>query len=104
MNETVRNLIDIDRIIHEPARLMIVAVLSAVAEADFLFLLKATELSKGNLSSHLSRLEEAGYVSIEKTFVGKVPRTVCRLTAEGQSALEAYRKQMQMVMRQTGST
>jgi DNA-binding transcriptional ArsR family regulator len=104
VNETVRNLIDIDRIIHEPARLMIVAVLSAVAEADFLFLLKATELSKGNLSSHLSRLEEAGYVSIEKTFVGKVPRTVCRLTAEGQSALEAYRKQMQMVMRQTGST
>lgn len=98
MNSEVRRLIDIDRIIHEPARLMIVAVLSAVAEADFLYLLTATQLTRGNLSSHLSRLEEAGYVAIEKTFDGKTPRTICRLTQEGQTAFESYREQMQPVI------
>lgn len=98
MNEDVRNLIDVDRVIHEPARLMIVAVLSAVEQADFLFLLNATALTKGNLSSHLSRLEEAGYVEIEKTFDGKTPRTICRLTQAGQEALEAYREQMRAVI------
>lgn len=96
--EELRNLIDVDRIIHEPARLMIVAILSAAAEADFLYLLKATNLTRGNLSSHLSRLEEAGYVEIEKTFAGKMPRTVCRLTEAGQVALEAYRRQMKSVI------
>ena len=87
MNEAVRNLIDVDRTIHEPARLMIVAILSAVREADFLYLLQASGLTKGNLSSHLSRLEEAGYVQIEKSFVGKSPRTLCRLTETVQGAL-----------------
>ena len=96
--ETLRNLIDVDRVIHEPARLMIVAILSAVAEADFLYLLKATDLTRGNLSSHLSRLEEAGYVEIEKSFAGKMPRTVCRLTEAGQTALGAYRRQMKSVI------
>jgi len=96
--EELRNLIDVDRIIHEPARLMIVAILSAAAEADFLYLLKATNLTRGNLSSHLSRLEEAGYVEIEKTFAGKMPRTVCRLTEAGQASLEAYRRQMKSVI------
>lgn len=98
MNESVRNLIDVDRVIHEPARLMIVAVLSAVEKADFLFLLNATELTKGNLSSHLSRLEEAGYVEIEKRFDGKTPRTICRLTETGEEALAAYREQMRSVL------
>ncbi len=98
MNEALRNLIDVDRTIHEPARLMIVAILSAVAEADFLYLLKASGLTKGNLSSHLSRLEDAGYVQIEKTYVGKSPRTICRLTKPGQSALADYRRQMKAVI------
>jgi DNA-binding transcriptional ArsR family regulator len=98
MNEAVRSLIDVDRTIHEPARLMIVAILSAVAEADFLYLLQASGLTKGNLSSHLSRLEEAGYVQIEKTFVGKSPRTLCRLTEGGECALDDYRRQMKAVI------
>lgn len=98
MNETLRSLNDIDKTIHEPSRLMIVAMLSAVEEADFLYLLQATGLTKGNLSSHLSRLEEAGFVHIEKTFVGKTPRTVCRLTEEGQAALETYRQQMRAIL------
>lgn len=99
MNEqAVRDLMDVDRTIHEPARLMIVAILSAVKEADFLYILQATELTKGNLSSHLARLEDAGYVEIDKLFVGKTPRTICRLTDSGREALEAYRRQMQTVI------
>lgn len=97
--KAVRGLIDVDRIIHEPARLMIVAVLSVVEEADFLYLLGATGLTKGNLSSHLAKLEDAGYVSIDKMFVGKTPRTVCRLTEPGRHALESYRHQMRVVFR-----
>ena len=84
----------LDKIIHEPARLMIMVILSSVEEADFLYLLKATELTRGNLSSHLSRLEQEGYIVIEKEFVGKTPRTVCRVTKEGETALENYRKQL----------
>jgi len=98
MEDSLQDLINLDRIIHEPARLLIVAILSAVEEADFLYLLQASGLTKGNLSSHLSKLEEAGYVHIEKGFVGKIPRTVCRLTVAGQEALEAYRRQMGSIL------
>ena len=98
MNESLRDVVAVDRLIHEPARLLIVATLSALEEADFLFLLNATRLTKGNLSSHLARLEKVGYVRIEKTFVGKITRTLCQLTEEGQEALEAYRKQMKAVL------
>lgn len=98
MNESLRDVVAVDRLIHEPARLLIVATLSALEEADFLFLLNATRLTKGNLSSHLSRLEEAGYVAIDKTYAGKIPRTVCRLTAAGREALEEYRQQMKAIV------
>jgi DNA-binding MarR family transcriptional regulator len=85
---------EVDRVIHEPARLLIVALLSEVRAADFLFLQRETKLTKGNLSSHLSRLEQAGYIQIDKGFRGKVPQTVCSLTAEGRAAFRAYRTQM----------
>jgi DNA-binding MarR family transcriptional regulator len=98
MSDAIRKLPEIDRNIHEPARLMIVATLSAVEEADFLYLLQSTGLTKGNLSSHLARLEKVGYVRIEKTFVGKITRTLCQLTEEGREALEEYRKQMKAVL------
>jgi DNA-binding transcriptional ArsR family regulator len=88
----------IDRLIHEPARLSIVAHLSVVECADFLFLLRQTGLTKGNLSSHLSRLEEAGYVAVEKQFVEKVPRTLLRLTGRGREAFRSYRRQMKRVL------
>jgi DNA-binding MarR family transcriptional regulator len=94
MNDELRRLVDIDRVIHEPARLLITAVLYTVESADFLYLLHATELTKGNLSSHLMRLEKAEYVTIEKTFEGKTPRTICRLTDTGREAFDAYREQM----------
>ena len=85
---------ELNRVIHEPARLTIVAVLSSVKEADFLYLLRETGLTKGNLSTHLVRLEQAGYVEIEKTFRGKIPLTIVRLSSEGRAAFEDYRKSM----------
>jgi DNA-binding transcriptional ArsR family regulator len=92
MSEPLRNLSDLDRVIHEPARLLLVALLSSVESADFLFLLKESGLTKGNLSVHLSRLEEAGYLRVEKTFRGKIPHTEFRLTPKGRSAFDQYRK------------
>ena len=85
----------IDPLIHAPARLQIVMQLLVVDAADATFLLNRTGLTWGNLSSHLGKLEEAGYVSIEKTFKGKKPWTMIRLTEEGRSAFRHYRARMQ---------
>lgn len=85
-----RRIAELDRVIHEPARLAVLATLLGVEEADFTFLLRQTGLTRGNLSVHLTRLEQHGLVSMEKTFQGKRPRTVVRLTREGRKALEAY--------------
>ncbi len=101
MGEDLRSVTELDRLIHEPARLLIVTILSSVASADFLFLQRETGLTKGNLSAHLSKLEEAGYVKIEKTFKGKLPLTVCKLTATGKKALTQYRQQMQDFIQKT---
>lgn len=90
MNSHVRRIADLDRLIHEPARLMITATLYLVSEADFLYLQTQTELTKGNLSSHLAKLEEAGYVEIEKSYRGKIPMTVCRLAKKGRASFRAY--------------
>jgi DNA-binding MarR family transcriptional regulator len=92
MNEQAKNISTLDRVIHEPARLMVVALLSGIEQADFLYLLHETALNKGTLSSHLARLEEAGYVEITKTYRGKIPRTLLRLTAAGRKAFDQYRK------------
>jgi DNA-binding MarR family transcriptional regulator len=83
---------DPDRVIHEPARLKIMAMLSVVESADFTYLMVETGLTRGNLSVQLTRLEDAGYVTIEKTFVEKMPRTVVSMTAKGHQAFEEYRK------------
>lgn len=93
-NEALQHLGQVDRMVHEPARLMILAVLSIVESADFLFLQRQTDLTKGNLSSHLSRLEDAGYVHIEKAFVDKIPRTLIRLTDTGRESFEGYRENL----------
>ncbi|HEX6268717.1 MAG TPA: transcriptional regulator [Anaerolineales bacterium] len=97
----LRVLTELDRLVHEPARLLILTILSTVASADFLYLQRETGLTKGNLSAHLSKLEEAGYVKIEKTFKGKLPLTVCKLTAAGKKALLQYRQQLQDFMDKT---
>jgi DNA-binding MarR family transcriptional regulator len=96
--ENLQPLAEIDRVIHEPARLLLVATLSVVESADFLFLMNQTQLTRGNLSSHLSKLEAAGYVEIKKEFVEKIPRTLLRLTEEGRNAFVEYRQKMQRVL------
>lgn len=101
MSNDLRGLTDLDRLIHEPARLLIVTILSAVESADFLFLQRETGLTKGNLSTHLSKLEEAGYVKIQKTFKGKLPLTVCKLTTAGGKAVTQYRQQLLDFMKRT---
>lgn len=90
---------EVDRIIHEPARLMIATILYTVDQADFLFLLNETGLTKGNLSAHLSKLEGAGYIAINKTYRGKVPLTICHLTDEGRIAFETYRNKMNRLLK-----
>lgn len=81
---------DLDRIIHEPARLRIAMILSAVDRADFNFLVSTLGLTKGNLNSHMNRLERAGYVDVYKTFRGKLPYTEYALTLAGRDALDEY--------------
>jgi DNA-binding transcriptional ArsR family regulator len=98
MSHDLRSLTDVDRVIHEPARLAIVALLCAVKEADFLYLQRECGLTKGNLSSHLTRLEEAGYVRVEKTYRGKLPLTLCSATAAGRSAFERYREMLKRAL------
>jgi DNA-binding MarR family transcriptional regulator len=90
---------EIDRIIHEPARLIIMTILNSVESADFLYLARAAGLTNGNLSSHLAKLETAGYVAIEKTYKKKIPWTVCRLTDEGREAYGLYRKNWKALMK-----
>lgn len=85
---------DVDRTIHEPSRLHIMALLYVVEKADFTFVMGQTGLTRGNLSSHLSKLEAAGYVDIEKTFKGKRPLTLLHLSAEGRSAFQVYIQNM----------
>jgi DNA-binding transcriptional ArsR family regulator len=99
----IQELAQLDRVIHEPARLMIVMVLHNAGEADYLYLQRELELTQGNLSSHLSKLEDAGYVKIEKKFKGKFPLTVCRLTARGRVAFEGYSQKLGAVLRANGA-
>jgi DNA-binding MarR family transcriptional regulator len=102
MEDSQRSLVEVDRLIHEPSRSVILAVLAAVESADFLYLQRETGLTKGNLSVHLTRLEEAGYISIEKTYRGKLPMTLCRITETGRKAFENYRRQLKQFVEQTG--
>ena len=97
-NSPYQELTKVDRVIHEPVRLMIMLLLRAVSEADFLYIQRECGLTQGNLSSHLSRLEEAGYVLIEKTAKGNYPLTLCSLTSQGRTALAAYAQTMRAAM------
>ena len=95
--------LDIDKLVHEPARLAVLSQLYVVEEADFLFIRKKTGLTQGNLSSHMSKLEDAGYISIQKRFVGKRPSTLLRLTDKGRRAFERYLEQMRQLLNLTDS-
>lgn len=99
----LKQLGQLDRTVHEPARLMILAYLYAVQCADFLYLEQQTGMTRGNMASHLRKLEEAGYVRVEKKFVQKIPRTVYHLTNDGRAAFERYRSQIVEVLSQVDS-
>lgn len=89
----------LDKLIHEPARLAILTALSACRSADFLFLQRLTCLTKGNLSSHLSKLEEAGLIEVDKQFIEKKPNTAVALTARGRQAIEAHWQRLETLRR-----
>ena len=90
----VHEALTLDRIVHEPARLAILAVLSGAEEVDFAFLQLATGLTKGNMSRQASKLEEAGYITIRKYYRGKIPATGYRITPMGREALAHYGEQI----------
>ncbi|HEY44614.1 MAG TPA: transcriptional regulator [Anaerolineae bacterium] len=96
--EKLHPLADIDQVIHAPARLMVLTYLYVVESADFIYLKHLTGMTWGNLSTHLSKLEEAGYVRIEKGFKGKKPHTMIRLTDQGRDAFRGYKQSMQQVL------
>ncbi len=92
--DDIRQVSAVDKIIHEPARLNIMAHLYVVESADFLFMMRQTELTFGNLSAHMSKLETAGYIKIIKEFVGRKPHTMLKITGKGKQAFDDYKKQM----------
>jgi DNA-binding MarR family transcriptional regulator len=89
---------EIDKTIHEPARLLIMANLYVIDSADFTYLMRQTGLTYGNLSSHMSKLEEAGYIEVTKEFKGKRPNTMLKLTRQGRAALKNYREQIMEIL------
>ena len=99
-SEGLAPLTNIDRLIHEPSRFMVMAHLYVVESADFTFLMRQTGLTWGNLSSHLSKLEAAGYVAVEKEFIGRKPHTMLHLTTQGRCAFEQYRQSMRQALDQ----
>ncbi len=93
----------IDRTVHEPARLMVLCHLYAVDAADFLFIMRQTELTQGNLSSHLSKLEAEGLITVNKEFVDKRPRTLLKLSSKGRKALCSYAVRMKQLIHEIES-
>ena len=89
--------VDIDKLIHEPARLKLLAQLYVVESADFLFIMRQTGLTQGNVSGHLTKLETAKYVNIKKGYIGKRPQTMISLTKKGRSAFKKYVEAMRQV-------
>jgi DNA-binding MarR family transcriptional regulator len=88
---------NIDRLLHEPTTLMTMSQIHVVESADFLFLQNQLQMTPGNLSSHLSKLEEAGYVEIVKEFIERKPHTALKLTKKGRHALKDYKQNMKQV-------
>jgi DNA-binding MarR family transcriptional regulator len=89
---------DLNALIHEPARLAIMTIPSQAGEADFLYLKRESGLTQGNLSSHLAKLEDAGYLKIRKTYKGNLPLTLCRLSAKGQEVFREYCRHMSRIL------
>ncbi len=100
MSNAFEDLAGLDRLIHEPARLSIMTALAACQKADFLALQRLTGLTGGNLSTHLTRLEEAGWINQQKQFIGKKPKTQVEITGKGRTAVEKYWNQLEQLRRE----
>jgi len=96
-NADLAALAEIDRLVHEPARLAVMALLYVVDSADFIFLMNQTGLTWGNLSAHMAKLEGVGYIEVKKAFKGKRPNTTLRLTDKGRLAFLKYALHMKHV-------
>jgi len=101
---SVQTWLDVDRLVHEPARLVILTVLNSSESAEFKFLQAMTGLTKGNLSSHTAKLESANYIHIAKRFRGKVPSTTYRITPQGRTALQGYLRAISVIARDADPT
>jgi DNA-binding transcriptional ArsR family regulator len=97
MKDPFENIAALDKIVHEPSRLAILTALSACASADFLFLQRLIGLTKGNLSAHLTKLEQAQLIEIEKVFEGKIPKTRISISKKGKTALTHYWLQLEQI-------
>ena len=93
---------EIDRLVHEPARLMVMASLYVVESADYTYLMRQADITWGNLSAHISKLEEAGYIEIEKTYRGKRPYTLLRMSKHGREIFKEYVRRMKGIMDNLG--
>jgi len=100
MSNGLENLLGVDRLVHEPARLVILTILAEADEVEFRFLERVSGLTKGNLSAHLSKLEQGGYLEVRKFFRRKLPVTSLKITAIGRKALKSYRKQLKEALGQ----
>ena len=89
---------ELDKTVHEPARLMILSMLYVIDSADFVFLHKQSGLTRGNFSTHMSKLEESNYIEVKKEFIDKKPTTIYSISAQGRAALENYRDQMKRIL------
>ena len=92
------HILELDPLVHAPVRLAVLSVLAGAEDADFVFLRESIGTTDGNLSTHLARLEEAGYVRIRKAFVGKKPHTTCAITRRGRKAFVAYLEQLERIV------
>jgi DNA-binding MarR family transcriptional regulator len=91
-------IVALDRLVHEPVRLMVLASLYVVESADYTYLMRQAGLTWGNLSAHLSKLEEASYIQVEKTYRGKRPYTLVRLSDLGRTTFKNYISQMKTIL------
>lgn len=98
MNANLAPISEIDRLIHEPARFQVLALLYVIESADFTFIMNQLGLTWGNLSAHITKLEEGGYLAVEKGFKGKRPQTMVSLTKEGRKAFQTYRQTMRQML------
>ena len=98
------DIINLDRLIHSPARLAIITYLSVVEEGDAVYLLNQTGLTWGNLSANITRLQEAGYIAVNKVFENKKPHTIINLTNKGRKAFREYQNKMDALLHIKKST